>query len=124
MKRQATEREENEVKIEKRRWKKHKGRDIPRILSATYCSKRTKAGNGASHSETLTIKRKEGRRKKRNSNIKCKQSKTKNKRNSDLRKSGERSKEGCRKETEDRRDIKKEARKEVLLKGEEKKRKR
>ena len=35
--------------------------------------------------------------------------------------SGERSKEGCRKETEDRRDIKKEARKEVLLKGEEKK---
>ena len=36
--------------------------------------------------------------------------------------SGERSKEGCRKETEDRRDIKKEARKEVLLKGEEKKR--
>ena len=63
MKRQATEREENEVKIEKRRWKKHKGRDIPRILSATYCSKRTKAGNGASHSDTLTIKRKEGRRK-------------------------------------------------------------
>ena len=35
--------------------------------------------------------------------------------------SGERSKEGCRKEPEDRRDIKKEARKEVLLKGEEKK---
>ena len=38
--------------------------------------------------------------------------------------SGERSKEGCRKETEDRRDTIKEARKEVLLKGEEKKRKR
>ena len=36
--------------------------------------------------------------------------------------SGERSKEGCRKETEDRRDIKKEARKEMLLKGGEKKR--
>ena len=35
--------------------------------------------------------------------------------------SGERSKEGCRKETEDRRDIKKKARKEVPLKGEEKK---
>ena len=35
--------------------------------------------------------------------------------------SGERSKEGCRKETEDRRDIKKEARKEVQLKGGEKK---
>ena len=35
--------------------------------------------------------------------------------------SGERSKEGCRKETEDRRDIKKKSRKEVLLKGEEKK---
>ena len=35
--------------------------------------------------------------------------------------SGERSKEGCRKETEDRRDIKKEARKEVPLKGGEKK---
>ena len=51
----------------KRGWKKHKGRDIPRILSATYCSKRTKAaknsGNVASHSEMLTIKRKEGRRK-------------------------------------------------------------
>ena len=54
-KRQATERKENEVEIEKR-WKKNKARDIPRILSATYCSKRTKAaknsGNGASHSET------------------------------------------------------------------------
>ena len=46
---------------------KNKGRDIPRILSATYCSKRTKAaknsGNVSSHSETSTIKRKEGRRK-------------------------------------------------------------
>ena len=56
MKRQATERKENEVEIEKRGWKKHKRRDIPRILSATYCSKRTKAaknsGNVASHSET------------------------------------------------------------------------
>ena len=48
--------EENEVENEKRGWKKHKGRDNPRILSATYCSKRTKAaknsGNVASHSET------------------------------------------------------------------------
>ena len=35
--------EENEVENEKRGWKKSKGRDIPRILSATYCSKRTKA---------------------------------------------------------------------------------
>ena len=49
-----------EVKIENRGWKKHKGRDILRILSATYCSKRTKAaknsGNVVSHSGTLTIK--------------------------------------------------------------------
>ena len=48
--------EENEVENEKRGWKKHKGRYILRILSATYCSKRTKAaknsGNVASHSET------------------------------------------------------------------------
>ena len=54
-KRQATEREENEVENEKSGWKKNKGRDNPRILSATYCSKRTKAaknsGNVASHSE-------------------------------------------------------------------------
>ena len=42
-KRQATERKENEVEIEKRGWKKHKGRDILRILSTTYCSKRTKS---------------------------------------------------------------------------------
>ena len=55
-------REGNEVENENRRWKKNKGRDNPRILSATYCSKRTKAaknsGNVVSHSETLTIKRK------------------------------------------------------------------
>ena len=48
--------EENEVENEKRGWKKNKGRDILRILSATYCSERTKAaknsGNVASHSET------------------------------------------------------------------------
>ena len=53
----------------KRGWKKNKGRDNTRVLSATYCSKRTKAaknsGNVASYSETLTIKRKEGRRKRR-----------------------------------------------------------
>ena len=53
---QATEREENEVENEKRGWKKNKRRDILRVLSATYCSKRTKAaknsGNVASHSET------------------------------------------------------------------------
>ena len=51
--------EENEVENENKGWKKNKGRDIPRILSATYCSKRTKAaknsGNVAGHSETLTI---------------------------------------------------------------------
>ena len=60
--------------------------------------------------------------KKGNSNIKCKEGKTKNKKEIVTlgKESGERS-EGCRKETEDRRDIKKEARKEVLLKGEEKK---
>ena len=54
-KRQATETKENEVEIEKGGWKKNKGRDIPRILSATYYSKRTKAaknsGNVASHIE-------------------------------------------------------------------------
>ena len=58
---------ENEVDNENRGWKKNNGRDIPRILSATYCSKSTKSannfGNVASHSETLTIKRKEGRTK-------------------------------------------------------------
>ena len=55
-KRQATEGKENEVEIEKSEWKKHKGRDIMSVLSATYCSKRTKAaknsGNVASDSET------------------------------------------------------------------------
>ena len=48
-------REENEVENENRGWKKNKGRDNPRVLSATYCSKRTKdeknSGNVASHSE-------------------------------------------------------------------------
>ena len=59
---------------------------------------------------------------KKNSNIKCKQSKTKNKKVIVTlgKESGERSKKGCREETEDRRNIK-EARKVVLLKGEEKK---
>ena len=92
-KRQATEREENEGENEG--WKKHKGRDIPRILSATYCSKRTKAaknsGNGASHSETMTIKRREMEKErcaqeneKGNSNMEYKQQHKE--RNSDLRK--------------------------------------
>ena len=90
-KRQATERKENEVENEKRGWKKNKGRDNPRILSATYCSKRTKdaknSGNVASDSGTLTIKRKEGEGKgemyigeqKNNSNMKYKEKKNESK---------------------------------------------